>query len=161
MSAESLVNTVKIIFTKYGIPQKIMSVAGTNFVSDMFRRFCKSINIEQALSSAYHDQSNGQFEACIKLIKCTFKKCSNLGRDINISLLQICTTPLGQGLPSPVTLMFNSHVHGIMPVLDCKPFMQNCHDDHHKKLIDRQQKNNNDTSPVFVCIPIGSAVVVQ
>ena len=77
-----------------------------------------------------------------------------------MALLQICTTPLGQGLPSPAMLMFNRQVHGIMPVLDCKPIVQDCDDDHHKKLIARQQKSN-DTLPVFACIPIGSAVAVQ
>ena len=60
LSVESLINTTKIIFTKYGIPQKIMSDASTNFVSDRFHQFCKSINVEQAVSSAYHHQSNGQ-----------------------------------------------------------------------------------------------------
>ena len=84
-----------------------MSDAGTNFVSERFRQFCKSINIEQAVSSAYHHQSNGQVEACIKFIKCTFKKCAESDRDKNIALLHICTTPIGQGLPSPATLMFN------------------------------------------------------
>ena len=135
LSAESLVNTVKIIFTKYGIPQKILSNTGTSFISDTFWQFCKSINVEQAASLVYHHQSNGQVKACIKFIKCTFKKCSDLGRDINMALLQICTTPLGQDLPSPVTLMFNQQVCGIMPVLDHKPTMQDCDDDHHKKLI--------------------------
>ena len=84
-----------------------------------------------------------------------------MGRDKNMALQQICTMPLDQGLQTPVTLMFNRQVCGIMPVLDCKPITQDCDDDHHKKLIDGQQKNNSDTSPVFVCIPIGSAVVVQ
>ena len=32
LSAENLINTIKITFAKYGIPQKIMSDAGTNFV---------------------------------------------------------------------------------------------------------------------------------
>ena len=95
LSAESLVNTVKIIFAEYGIPQKIMSNVGTNFVSDTFQQFCKSINVEQAVSSAYHHQSNGQVKACIKFIKCMFKKCSDLGRDINMALLQICTSLVG------------------------------------------------------------------
>ena len=36
LSAENLINTRKIIFAEYGIPQKIMSDAGTNFVSDRF-----------------------------------------------------------------------------------------------------------------------------
>ena len=69
LSVESLVKTVKIMFAKYGAPQKIMSDAGTNFISDMFWQFCKSINKEQAVLLAYHHQSNGQVEACIKFIK--------------------------------------------------------------------------------------------
>ena len=48
-----------------------------------------------------------------------------------------------------------------MPVLDHKPVGQDCDDDHHSKLVDRQYKNDNDTSPVFSYIPIGSAVAVQ
>ena len=89
--AEHLINAVTAIFAKYGIPCKIMSDADTNFVSERFRQFCKSINVEQAVSSAYHHQSNGQVEACIKFIKHTFKKCADSSRDKNITLLQICT----------------------------------------------------------------------
>ena len=69
--------------------------------------------------------------------------------------------PLGQGLPSPATLMFNRQVHGTMPVLEHKPIGQDCDDDNHSKLVDRQQRNNNDTSPVLAYIPIGSTVAVQ
>ena len=47
-----------------------------------------------------------------------------------------------------------------MPVLDCKPIGQDCDDDYHSKLVDRQHKNNNDASPVFASIPLGSAVAV-
>ena len=101
LSAESLINTTKIIFAKYGIPPKIMSDAGTNFVSDRVQQFCKTINVERAVSSAYHHQSNSQVKACIKFIKHTFNKYADSGRDINMALLQICTTPLGQGLLSP------------------------------------------------------------
>ena len=117
LSADNLINTVKIIFTEYGIPWKILSDAGTNFVSDRLWQFCKTFNIEQAVSLVYHHQSNGQVEACIKFIKCTFKKCTNSGRDISMALLQICTMPLGPGLPSLATLMLNRQVWGIMPVL--------------------------------------------
>ena len=69
--------------------------------------------------------------------------------------------PIGQGLPNLATLMFNRQVQGIMPVVDHKPIGQDCHDDHHSKLVDRQGKNDNDTSPVFSNIPIGSAAAVQ
>ena len=36
LSTENLIATTKIIFAEYGIPCKIMSDAGTNFVSDKF-----------------------------------------------------------------------------------------------------------------------------
>ena len=46
LSAESLIATIKVIFAEYGIPHKIMSGTGTNFVSDKFQKFCNSINVE-------------------------------------------------------------------------------------------------------------------
>ena len=80
------------------------------FVSDRFQKFCRAINVEQATSLVYHHQSNGQVEACFKFINQTFKECAKTGRDINMALLQIHTTPLGPGLPSPATLLFNRQV---------------------------------------------------
>ena len=56
----------------------------------------------------------------------------------------------------------NTHVwQTSMPVVDHKPVGQDFDDEHHHKLVDMQQKNNNDASPVFEFIPIGSTVVVQ
>ena len=70
---------------------------------------------------------------------------------------------LGQGLLSLTTLLFYHLVCGIMPVIDRKPIGWDNDDEHHSKLIRRQHKNglNNDASPLFVSIPIGSTVVVQ
>ena len=161
LSTEKLITTAKVIFAEYGILHKLMSDASTNFVSDKFRKFCSSLNIEQAVLSAYHHQINGQVKACIKFIKCTFKKCTNSSGDINMALSQNHTTQLGQGLLSPATLPFNWLVCGIMPVLDRKPIGGDNDDEHQSRLIDRQHKNNNDASPVFASLPIGSAVAVQ
>ena len=90
-------------------------------------------------------------------------KCADSDLDIHMALLQIHTTPLGQGLPSLATLLFNCPVHSIMPVIDRKPIGGDNDNEHHSKLFHRQHKNgtNIDASPVFVSIPIGSAVVVQ
>ena len=90
-----------------------------------------------------------------------FKKCADSKGDINMALLQIHTTPLGQGFLSLATLMFNRQVCGIMPILDHKPVGQECDDENHSTLVDRQNKNNNNASPVFPFLPIGSAVAVQ
>ena len=69
LSAEHLINAVSAIFNEYGIPRKLMSDTGINFVSEKFRHFCRSMNVEQVVSLAYHHQSKGQVKACIKFIK--------------------------------------------------------------------------------------------
>ena len=107
MSTDSLILACKFIFSEYGLPKKIMSDVGGNFISEKFRQFCKNMNIEQATSSSNHHQSNRQIEACIKLKKRTMKKCTETNKDIHILLLQIRATPLEPGQPSPVTLLFN------------------------------------------------------
>ena len=60
-----------IIFSEYGLPMKIMSDAGGNFMSEKFKKFCKKLNIELTVSSSYHPQSNVEMEVCVKLIKWT------------------------------------------------------------------------------------------
>ena len=57
--------------------------------------------------------------------------------------------------------MFNRQVGGIMPVIGHRPIGQDCDDEHHSRLLDRQHRNGNDASPVFAPLPIGSAVAVQ
>ena len=96
LSADSLIAAFKVVFSEYRIPKKIMSDAGGNFISEKFKNFYDSLNIEQVVSSSHHHQSNGQVEACIKFIKYTMKKCINSGNDMHIALLQIRTTLLGK-----------------------------------------------------------------
>ena len=74
LSADSHILTCKFIFAEYWLPKKIMLDLGGNFISDKFKTFCKSLNIEQTFSSLYHHQNNGQVEACIRVIKHTLKK---------------------------------------------------------------------------------------
>ena len=78
MSAESLILACKVIFSEYGLPKRIMSDAGGNFISDKFRQFCKCMNIEQVTSLSYHHHNSSQVEACIKLLKCSMKNALKL-----------------------------------------------------------------------------------
>ena len=54
-------------FLEHGLPRKIMSDAGLNFVSDKIEKFCKNLNIEDATFSSHHHQRHGQTEVSIKL----------------------------------------------------------------------------------------------
>ena len=72
LSTESLIATAKVIFAEYGIPCKIMSDAGTNYVSD---KFCSRLNIKQAVLSTYHHQSNGQLKPALNSLNAHLKMC--------------------------------------------------------------------------------------
>ena len=162
LSADSLIAAFKVVFSEYGIPKKIILDAGGNFISETFKNFCNSLNIEQAVSSSYHHQSNRQVEACIKFIKYTMKKCADSRNDMHIALPQIKTRLQGQGLPSPAMLLFNCLVRGIMPVIN-RMLIGTDDDEHHKALVDRQCKNDQDkdTSKNLVFLPIASTAAAQ
>ena len=51
LAADSLILACKISFSDYGPPRKIISDAGSNFISEKFERFCQKLNIEYAV---YH-----------------------------------------------------------------------------------------------------------
>ena len=59
-----------------------------------------------------------------------------------MAMLQIRTTPLGQGLPSPATLLFKYPVRDIMPVMNRPPINIDNDVEHHQTLTYRQGKND-------------------
>ena len=74
-SAKDLIQAVKVVFAEFGLPKKLVSDAGMNFVSEQFQDFCRHLNIDQGMTTSYHHHCNGQVEACIKFVKCPIKKC--------------------------------------------------------------------------------------
>ena len=63
-----LIRTAKIVFVEYGLPKKIVSNAGTNFISDKFKQFSRQLNIKQGITSQCYCQSNGQVGTSIKFL---------------------------------------------------------------------------------------------
>ena len=115
------------------------------------------------ISSSYHYQSNGWVVACIKFVKCTFKKCFESRSDPSSSSIADKNDTLGQGLPSPATLLFNCPIRGIMPVVNRLPIGSNNDEKHHNALINRQGRHDkdDDTSKIFNPFIVGFTVVVQ
>ena len=71
-------------------------------------------------------------------------------------------TPLGQGLPSPITILFNCPIRGILPIINRPPVVIDNDEEHHEVIIERQTKNGKDKDTSnFVSIPIGSTAVIQ
>ena len=114
LSADDLVQIAKLIFAEYGLP-KTVSEPGKNFTSEIFKEFCRKMNIQRSITSSYHHQSTGQVEACLQSIKCIIKKSLDTDQDISLALLQIKSVPVGTGIPSPITSPFNKEIRGMLP----------------------------------------------
>ena len=70
--------------------------------------------------------------------------------------------PLGPGLPSPATLLFNHPTRGIMPIINRISISIDNDDKHHKAIVTRQTKNDKKyyTARNYSILPIGSTVAV-
>ena len=50
------------VYRLHGLPKRILSDRGVQFVSKFWRTLLKELGVEQALTSGYHPESNGQTE---------------------------------------------------------------------------------------------------
>ena len=57
------------MFAEFGLPRKMVSSTGMNFLSDKFKLFSRYVNNEQAITLLCHHQSNRQVESYIKFVK--------------------------------------------------------------------------------------------
>ena len=72
-------------------------------------------------------------------------------------------TPLGQGLPSPATMLLIFSIRRILPVINRPSVGIDNDQEHYGAIVKRQMKGDKgrDTPKMYVSILIVSAVVVQ
>lgn len=47
---------------EHGIPQKVLTDQGTNFLSNVFKNVCKLLKVDKIQTTAYHPESDGALE---------------------------------------------------------------------------------------------------
>ena len=147
LEAENLAHISQIIFAEYGLPKKIISATGSNLTLETSRQFCRLISIKQSIVSSYYHQSNGQVEACIKFYEMRNKKCFGTNQYVIVAILQMESTPMCTGLPSPARLLFKRPIKGLLPQMFREPIHINNDDAQYEALRAHQNKyvKNNDT----------------
>jgi len=78
------------VFSRFGLPETIVSDNGPQFTSQEFATFCRSNGIRHSTSSPYHPRSNGQAERFVKTFKQSVGKGKN--NDVNVSLCSFLLT---------------------------------------------------------------------
>lgn len=90
-STRALIDKLKCLFSRYGLPNTIVSDNDTKINSCEFNNFCKMNGIRYITSPIYHPSSNGQAEnsvkTCKKMLKCILEDHNNTVEIINEKLL--------------------------------------------------------------------------
>ena len=119
VTSEKLIDTLRDIFSTYGIPKEISSDGGPQFVSQKFKTFLHDWGIHHRLSSAYYPQSNGRAELGVKTSKRIIHDNTNNGQ-LNTdkaaqAIMQYRNTPL-QGINlSPAQILFHRQLRDHIP----------------------------------------------
>ena len=88
---------------------------------------------------------------------------NNNDNDINVALLQMRSTAVGAGLPSPATFLSNRPVRAQLPQINRKPITFNADDECCEALETHQGKytKDNDTHKDSFSFPVGSTEALQ
>lgn len=115
--SKTIIQKLKSIFARLGIPQKVVSDNGPQYSSQEFANFSKEYDFIHATSSPRYPQSNGLAEKSVQIAKRIFEKAELDGRDPYLGILEYRTTPLEVGY-SPAELLQGRQLRSILPTLN-------------------------------------------
>lgn len=88
LSSLQVINSLKSIFSKYGIPNELISDNGPQYASAEFRDFAKEYAFVHSTSSPLYPRLNGQAERMVQTAKRILKK----NKDPNKTLMDYRNT---------------------------------------------------------------------
>ncbi|XP_021361397.1 uncharacterized protein K02A2.6-like [Mizuhopecten yessoensis] len=115
-TSKAVINALKPIFTRFGIPEKVVSDNGPQYSSQEFADFSRQYDFLHVTSSPRYPQSNGLAEKYVQIAKRLLIKAKDDGRDPYLGMLEYRTTPLDTGY-SPAQLLQGRQLRSVLPTL--------------------------------------------
>ena len=100
-TSASIIQALKAIFSRHGIPATVIIDNGPQYSSEAFRFFSQEYNFNHVTSSSHYPQSNGLAERMVRTAKALPSKSS----DLYLALLAYWSTPLSWCGLSPAELL--------------------------------------------------------
>ena len=69
ITTEKTINELRPIYAQHGLPEKVVSDNGPQFVSNVSAEFMHKNGIKHILTPPYHPQSNGSTERAVRIVK--------------------------------------------------------------------------------------------
>lgn len=154
--AKHVINCLRSLFARYGLPDTLVSDNGPPFFSTEFEEYMQKNGIKHLFSPPYHAQSNGAAENCVKLVKNALKKAFDERKDLdealevflfNYRISEHCSTK-----SSPANLLFGRNLKTRLDLL--RPSYSNI-------IRDKQQKQIDNFSGIEKSFDIGNTVYAK
>ena len=121
--ARGLCNSLRRVFSTFGVPRDLSSDQGPEFTAMETKDFLERWGVKHTLSSVYFPQSNGRAEVAVRITKRLLEE--NMGVDGSIdndnvvrALLQLRNTPDKDCKMSPAEVLFGRTLKDSLPLLD-------------------------------------------
>ncbi len=114
-TAEIVINHLKSIFCRHGVPEIVVSDNGPQFAAASFSKFAEEWGFTHLTSSPYYPQSNGEAERAVKTVKSLITK----SEDPYLALLSYRSTPLQNGY-TPAELLMGRKLRSTLPLVSEK-----------------------------------------
>ena len=115
-SSPTVINKIKKIFSRHGIPKELCTDNGPEYSAACFKRFTKEWDFKHTTSSPHFSQSNGFVERAIQTVKKSLLKAHHGNQDPYLALLILNTTP-GHDDISPAMRLFGHQPRSTLPSL--------------------------------------------
>ena len=112
--SRKVIEKLATLFAEHGVPDKLLSNNGPQFISQQFKDFMKNWNCEHLTSSPHHHQSNGMVERANQTIRRMIEKTNGDTVRLQAALLNLRNTPKEAG--SPAQRLFNRRTATKVPL---------------------------------------------
>ena len=119
MRDQTAIETIALLlkqFSRWGLPDEIVTDCGKNFDSKEFSQFCQRKQIKHTKSSPHHYQSNGKAESVVKIIKSILRKTENSALNPYEALLDQYNTPTVDMTTSPAQRFLDRRLKSEIPM---------------------------------------------
>ena len=116
MAGVNVANQCKLVFSKYGWPDTLISDNGSCYTSQAFTSVMQAFSITHITSSLDYSQSNGLAEKYLQIVKCLFNKAKEKGKVFYKCLMIYHNTPLTGSLQSPMEILQVRSARSDMPM---------------------------------------------
>uniref|UniRef100_A0A3P8S1I8 Integrase catalytic domain-containing protein n=1 Tax=Amphiprion percula TaxID=161767 RepID=A0A3P8S1I8_AMPPE len=112
-STTAVIQKIKGVFARYGIPDEVVSDNGPQFSSAEFKEFAKQFDFKHCTSSPHHPQGNGHVERAVQTAKKIMRQDDPL-----MALMCYRSTPCSSTGYSPAELLMGRKIRTTLPVLE-------------------------------------------